>query len=56
MPVTDPHQMGELVVTSLQAEAMPLIRYRTGQAVSMIEETCSCGRTLRRVNTPFSFG
>lgn len=56
MPVTDPHQMGELVVTSLQAEAMPLIRYRTGQAVSMIEETCSCGRTLRRVTTPFSFG
>ena len=55
MPVTDPHQMGELVVTTLQAEAMPLIRYRTGQAVSMVEETCACGRTLRRVTTPFSF-
>ncbi len=55
VPVTEPNQMGELVVTTLQAEAMPLIRYRTGQAVSMVEETCECGRTLRRVTTPFSF-
>ena len=55
VPVTEPHQMGELVVTTLQAEAMPLIRYRTGQAVSMDEDTCECGRTLRRVTTPFSF-
>lgn len=53
--VTEPHQMGELVLTSLMAEAMPLIRYRTGQAVMMEEDTCSCGRTLRRVTTPFSF-
>ena len=55
VPVTEANQMGELVVTTLQAEAMPLIRYRTGQAVSMVEETCECGRTLRRVTTPFSF-
>ena len=55
MPVTDPHQMGELVVTSLQAEAMPLIRYRTGQAVMMETDTCDCGRTLHRVTTPFTF-
>lgn len=53
--VTEPNQMGELVLTTLQAEAMPLIRYRTGQAVSMVEETCNCGRTFRRVTTPFSF-
>jgi phenylacetate-CoA ligase len=53
--VTEPHQMGELVLTSLMAEAMPLIRYRTGQAVMLEEDTCSCGRTLRRVTTPFSF-
>ena len=56
VPVTEPNQMGELVLTTLQAEAMPLIRYRTGQAVSLVEETCACGRTLRRVTTPFSFG
>ena len=54
-PVTDPHQMGELVVTTLDAEAMPLIRYRTGQAVSFETAPCSCGRTLLRVKTPFSF-
>ena len=53
--VTEPHQMGELVLTNLMAEAMPLIRYRTGQAVMLEEDTCSCGRTLRRVTTPFSF-
>ncbi len=54
-PVTDPHQMGELVITTLDAEAMPLIRYRTGQAVSFDDTPCKCGRTLRRVLTPFSF-
>ena len=48
-------QMGELVVTTLAAEAMPLIRYRTGQAVSFETAPCSCGRTLLRVKTPFSF-
>ena len=53
--VTEPHQMGELVLTSLMNEAMPLIRYRTGQAVMMETEECRCGRTLRRVTTPFSF-
>ncbi|SFA85008.1 MULTISPECIES: phenylacetate--CoA ligase family protein [Selenomonas] len=53
--VTEPHQMGELVVTTLMAEAMPLIRYRTGQAVMMETDTCDCGRTLHRVTTPFTF-
>lgn len=53
--VTEPHQMGELVVTTLAAEAMPLIRYRTGQAVMLEDEPCACGRTLRRVTTPFTF-
>lgn len=53
--ITEPHQMGELVFTSLAAEAMPLIRYRTGQAVMMEAETCACGRSLKRITTPFSF-
>ena len=48
-------QLGELVVTTLMAEAMPLIRFRTGQAVQLEEGLCECGRTLRRVATPFSF-
>ena len=50
----DSSQVGELVITSLLAEAMPLIRYRTGQAVLRIDEPCSCGRTFLRVTTPFN--
>ena len=53
--VTEPHQMGELVVTTLAAEAVPLIRYRTGQAVMLETDVCDCGRTLHRVTTPFTF-
>ena len=53
--ITEPQQLGELVVTTLKAEAMPLIRFRTGQAVQLEEGTCECGRTLRRVTTPFTF-
>lgn len=53
-PVTENNQMGELVITTLRAEAMPLIRYRTGQAVSLTDAPCACGRTLARVLTPFS--
>ena len=46
-------RMGELVVTMLAAEAMPLIRYRTGQAVMRLDEPYECGRTLVRLATPF---
>ncbi|MGN8832283.1 phenylacetate--CoA ligase family protein [Selenomonas montiformis] len=52
--IHEPQHMGELVLTSLAAEAMPLIRYRTGQAAMLEEEPCSCGRTLRRIITPLS--
>ncbi len=52
--IKEPHVMGELVVTSLVAEAMPLIRYRTGQAVILKKEPCSCGRTFMRVTTPYT--
>ena len=55
-PVLEDDRMGELVVTTLAAEAMPMIRYRTGQAVSRLSEPCPCGRTLVRIGTPFSFG
>lgn len=46
--------MGELVLTTLTAEAMPLIRYRTGQAVMITDEPCNCGRTFARIITPMS--
>ena len=55
MPITEDNRMGELVVTTLTAEAMPLIRYRTGQAVSCMTDACKCGRTFMRLATPFSY-
>ena len=42
-------QEGELVVTSMSREAMPLIRYRTGDITSLNPEPCKCGRTLVRM-------
>lgn len=40
---------GELVITTLTKEAMPMIRYRTRDLSKIIDEPCSCGRTLRRI-------
>jgi len=42
-------QEGELVLTTLQREAMPLIRYRTRDLTKIITEQCACGRTHRRI-------
>ena len=39
---------GELVLTTLLAEAMPLVRLRTGLYVEPIPAPCTCGRTMRR--------
>ena len=46
--------MGELVITTLNAQAMPLIRYRTGQAVRRMSDACHCGRTFVRIATPYT--
>jgi len=40
---------GELVFTCITKEALPLIRYRTRDLSSLHYETCSCGRTLPRM-------
>lgn len=40
---------GELVLTTLSKQAMPMIRYRTRDITSMMVGTCSCGRTIRRM-------
>ncbi|HEX9014820.1 MAG TPA: phenylacetate--CoA ligase [Chloroflexota bacterium] len=40
---------GELVITTLTKEAMPLIRYRTGDITKLTSEQCACGRTLIRM-------
>lgn len=41
---------GELVFTSLKKEALPIIRYRTGDIASITTETCACGRTTTRMS------
>jgi len=45
-----PGEPGELVITSLTKEAMPLIRYHTGDVTYIIDEKCSCGRTSRKLH------
>lgn len=44
-----PGEEGELVFTTLRKEALPLIRYRTGDLGRLIEEPCVCGRTMARL-------
>ena len=43
---------GELVFTSLDKEAFPLIRYRTRDICILTREKCSCGRTFVRMTKP----
>jgi phenylacetate-CoA ligase len=40
---------GELVLTTLNKQAMPMIRYRTRDITALMPEPCPCGRTLRRM-------
>jgi phenylacetate-CoA ligase len=42
-------EKGELTITILQKEALPMIRYRIGDISSMETETCACGRTHPRI-------
>lgn len=48
-PVKD-GEPGELVITTLTKQGIPLIRYRTRDIVSMTHEPCKCGRTSPRVS------
>ncbi len=43
-------ETGELVLTTLDREMMPLIRYRTRDLTRIINEPCKCGRTHRRID------
>ena len=47
-PVPD-GEMGELVLTTINREAMPLLRYRTRDLTRILPGTCPCGRTHRRI-------
>jgi len=42
-------QQGELVFTTLTKEAFPVIRYRTRDITTLIDEPCACGRTHIRM-------
>ncbi len=53
--ITEPHKAGELILTPLSAEAMPIFRYRTGQVVMRLDEPCPCGRTLTRLTNPTEY-
>ena len=44
-----PGEEGELVLTTLQKEAMPLLRYRTGDLTRIIPGRCRCGRIHKRI-------
>ncbi len=48
-PVAD-GEIGELVLTTLDREAMPLIRYRTRDLTRILPGECKCGRTHRRLD------
>ncbi len=43
-------QQGELVLTTLDKEAQPVLRFRTRDITSLIPDTCHCGRTMVRVS------
>ncbi len=42
-------ERGELVLTTLTKEALPLLRYRTGDITRLDPTPCACGRTLARM-------
>jgi phenylacetate-CoA ligase len=42
-------EVGELVLTTLTRQALPMLRYRTGDRTALQAEPCPCGRTLRRI-------
>ena len=43
-------EYGELVITTLGVEAMPLLRYKTGDICKFHYEPCSCGRNTPRIS------
>jgi len=57
MEIVDPNtgeplpegELGELILTTLCREAMPILRYRTRDLTSILRAKCPCGRTHRRI-------
>ena len=48
--VLPPGETGELVITTVGMEAMPLIRYRTGDVTRILKEPCPCGSPVLRLD------
>jgi phenylacetate-CoA ligase len=47
---TEDGEEGEIVLTTLRRQAMPIIRYRTGDIARVYPGPCPCGRTHRRIS------
>ena len=45
-------ERGELVITCIKKDALPLIRYRTKDITRLFYEPCKCGRTFCRMENP----
>ena len=45
----DENEKGELIITPLEKEALPLLRYKTGDLSRVVYEPCRCGRTTARI-------
>ncbi len=43
-------ERGEMVLTTLKKRARPMIRFRTGDIITVNKERCNCGRTHARIN------
>ena len=50
LEVLGPNQKGELVLTNLEREGMPIIRFRTKELTKITYEKCECGRTHGRIS------
>ena len=48
--VVGPGEAGEVTITTLGVEAMPLLRYKTGDICTYTTESCSCGRNTLRLS------
>lgn len=48
LPVSE-REVGELTITTLGVEAMPLLRFKTGDMVQAYNEPCKCGRNSMRL-------
>lgn len=45
-----PNEAGEVTITTLGVEGMPLLRYKTGDICMYHDEPCACGRTSLRLS------